>query len=60
MGYTGRLKLLKHNTYYEAQFESYYVPGYGPAERTTSWGLNYYIQYRFEWKKKPIPWRGSE
>lgn len=56
-GYTARLKLLKHNTSTENAFQSYYVPGYGKSDRTTSWGFNYYIQYRFQWKKKPIPWR---
>lgn len=58
-GYSARLKLLKHNTYSKSAFESYYIPGYGKANRTTSWGFDYYIQYRFEWKKKPIPWRGK-
>lgn len=56
-GYTARLKILKHNTYSKEEFQSYYIPGFGKADRTTNWGFSYYIQYRFEWKKKPIPWR---
>lgn len=58
-GYTARLKILKHNTYSEGNFQSYYIPGFGVAERNTGFGFNYYIQYRFEWKKKPIPWRNN-
>lgn len=56
-GYALRFKLFKHNTYSEAKFESYFIPGYGLARNTTNWGISYYIQYRFEWKRKPIPWK---
>ena len=56
-GYNARLKMLKHNEFSEGKFQSYYIPGYGRAERTVNWGFDYYIYYRFSWKKKPIPWR---
>ncbi len=56
-GYAIRLKLLKHNTYNEGRFDSFFIPGYGVAANTTNWGVSYYIQYRVAWKKKPIFWR---
>lgn len=56
-GYAIRLKLLKHNTYNDGLFESYFIPGYGVASNTTNWGVSYYVQYRFAWKRKPISWR---
>ncbi len=58
-GYTIRFKLLKHNSYNEGKFETYFIPGYGVASNTSNWGINYYIQYRIEWKKKPIPWKAK-
>ncbi len=56
-GYALRFKLLKHNTFSQNEFETYFIPGYGLAENTSNWGVSYYVQYRFEWKKKPIPWK---
>lgn len=56
-GYTIRFKLLKHNTYNDGEFETYFVPGYGVAANTSNWGISYYVQYRFEWKRKPIKWK---
>lgn len=57
MGYALRFKLFKHNTFSEANFQPYFIPGYGLASNTSNWGISYYIQYRIEWKKKPIPWK---
>jgi len=57
MGYTVRFKLLKHNAFNDGKFETYFVPGYGIATNTSNWGISYYVQYRIEWKKKPIPWK---
>ena len=56
-GYSLRLKFLKHNTFNESNLESYYIPAYGLAEKINNWSFSYYLQYRFEWKKKPIKWR---
>jgi len=56
-GYSLRFKLLKHNTFSENNLETYFIPGYGLAENTSNWGVSYYVQYRIEWKKKPIPWK---
>lgn len=58
-GYAIRFKLLKHNTYNEGKFDTYFVPGYGLASKTSNWGISYYIHYRFEWKRKPIKWKGE-
>ncbi len=57
MGYAVRFKLLKHSAFNEGNFETYFIPGYGVAENTSNWGFNYYVQYRIEWKKKPIRWK---
>lgn len=57
MGYAIRFKLLKHNAFNEGNFETYFIPGYGVAANTSNWGFNYYVQYRIEWKKKPIRWK---
>ncbi len=57
MGYALRFKLFKHNAFSEAEFEPYFIPGFGVASNKTNWGISYYIQYRIEWKKKPIPWK---
>jgi uncharacterized protein DUF6048 len=59
MGYTLRFKLLKHNTFNQGKFETYFIPGYGLASNTSNWGISYYIQYRIEWNKKPIPWKAD-
>ncbi len=56
-GYVVRFKLLKHSDANEAEFESYFIPGYGVASNTSNWGISYYVQYRIEWKKKPIKWK---
>ncbi len=56
-GYTLRFKLLKHNRHNEGEFETYFIPGYGVASNTVNWGISYYVQYRFAWKKKPIRWK---
>jgi len=57
MGYVLRFKLLKHNTYNNAEFETYFIPGYGVASNTANWGISYYVQYRIAWKRKPIKWK---
>jgi len=57
MGYVVRFKLLKHNTFSEGNFDTYFIPGYGVAKNTSNWGIGYYVQYRIEWKKKPIRWK---
>ncbi len=56
-GYAIRFKLLKHNRYSEDKFEPYFIPGFGVASNSSNWGISYFIQYRIEWKKKPIIWR---
>lgn len=56
-GYAIRFKLFKHNTYNEGKFETYFIPGYGLASKTSNWGISYYLQYRIAWKKKAIKWK---
>lgn len=59
MGYSLRFKLIKHNTFSEDKFETYFIPGYGLASNKSNWGISYYMHYRIEWKKKPIPWKSK-
>jgi len=58
-GYSLRLKFLKHHMYNQENFSSYFIPSYGLTENINNWSFTYYLQYRFEWKKKPIKWRGE-
>ena len=54
MGYTLRFRFLRKSTVPDVPFDSYYVPGYGLADRSNTWGFRYYVLYRIQWAKKPI------
>jgi hypothetical protein len=56
-GYTLRFKFSRFSNTGDQQFETYYVPGYGLAGHVNNWSFNYYIFYRFQWKKKAIKWK---
>lgn len=53
-GYIFRFRFLRTSTQPDVPFTSYYVPGYGYADRLNTWGFRYYIMYRIQWNKKPI------
>lgn len=53
-GYILRFRFGRKSTVPNVPFTSYYVPGYGLADRNNTWGFRYYIMYRFQWSKKPI------
>ena len=53
-GYILRFRFMRSSTVPNVPFTSYYVPGYGLADRTNTWGFRYYIMYRFQWNKKPV------
>ena len=57
MGYSFRFKFARFETIDDQQFASYFIPGYGQATRNNVWSFNYYVFYRFSWKKKPIRWK---
>lgn len=54
MGYTTSLKVKKAVTT-DNLITPYYIPGYGVSARKSNIGFNYYIYYKFAWKKKKIP-----
>jgi len=54
-GYIFRFRFLRRGSVPDVPFEPYYVPGYGLADRTSTWGFRYYVLYRFQWARKPIP-----
>lgn len=53
-GYIFRFRFMRRATEPDVPFTSYFVPGYGLADRNNTWGFRYYIMYRFQWNKKPI------
>ncbi|PIB36506.1 hypothetical protein BFP72_14410 [Reichenbachiella sp. 5M10] len=53
LGYTVRFKLAKWMSDYEV-LQPYEIPGYGQADKSSVFGFNYYITYRFGFRKKPI------
>lgn len=53
-GYILRFRFLRRSTVPDVPFTSYYVPGYGLADRNNTWGFRYYIMYRIQWNKKPV------
>ena len=53
-GYILRFRFLRRSTVPDVPFTSYYVPGYGLANRNNTWGFRYYIMYRIQWNKKPV------
>ena len=58
-GYALRFKFARFSDTTDQQFETYFVPGYGLASRSNNWEFDYYIFYRFQWKKKPIKWKAQ-
>ncbi|MFC2126658.1 DUF6048 family protein [Bacteroidota bacterium] len=52
IGWTGRFKFAKKATA-GGDFSVYEIPGYGLAANKSGWGFNYYIYYRFPFRKKP-------
>ena len=57
IGYSFRFKFVRFASTDDPQFASYFIPGYGLAARNNNWSFNYYVFYRFNWKKKPIRWK---
>lgn len=55
-GYTLRFKFARSKPE-QPVFETYYVPGYGFANRGNNWSFHYYLYYRISWRKKPIIWK---
>ena len=53
-GYIFRFRFLRSGTVPDVPFSPYYVPGYGLADRVSTWGFRYYLMYRFQWSKKPV------
>ena len=53
-GYILRFRFLRSGTLPDVPFTPYYVPGYGLADRTSTWGFRYYLAYRFPWSKKIV------
>jgi Domain of unknown function (DUF6048) len=53
-GYILRFRFLRSGTVPDVLFTPYYVPGYGLADRSNTWGFRYYLMYRFQWSKKQI------
>ena len=53
-GYIFRFRFGRGGSVPEVPFEPYFVPGYGLAARTSTWGFRYYVLYRFQWLKKPV------
>ena len=53
-GYVFRFRFLRKSTEPNVPFATYYIPGYGYADRKSTWGFRYYLMYRFQWDKKPI------
>jgi hypothetical protein len=53
-GYILRFRFMRSSTVPDVPFTSYFVPGYGYADRINTWGFRYYIMYRFQWKVKPV------
>ena len=53
-GYILRFRFLNRATVPGVPFDSYYVPGYGLADRSSTWGFRYYLLYRLQWSKKPV------
>jgi len=54
-GYIFRFRFVRWGSEPDVPFDPYYVPGYGLADRTSTWGFRYYVLYRFQWARKPIP-----
>ncbi|MBU2915324.1 MULTISPECIES: DUF6048 family protein [Reichenbachiella] len=54
MGYTIRFKLAKDLDGVDT-LEPFEIPGYGEASKTSAFGFNYYVIYRFGFRKKPVP-----
>ena len=53
-GYILRFRFIRSGTLPDVPFTPYYVPGYGLADRDTTWGFRYYVMYLFQWAKKPV------
>jgi hypothetical protein len=53
-GYILRFRFLRRGTVPGVPFEPYYVPGYGLADRSSTWGFRYYLLYRLQWSKKLV------
>ena len=54
LGYNMRFKVAKIISGTSELFP-YEIPGFGPAQRDSNFGFNYYITYRFGLRNKPIP-----
>jgi len=54
MGYTARFRFGRTSDDPQRKLQPYYIPGYGLADQANTWFFNYYIFYRFQWKKKII------
>lgn len=53
-GYIFRFRFIRKGSVPEVPFEPYYVPGYGLADRSSTWGFRYYLMYRIQWAKKLV------
>ena len=53
-GYIFRFRFARSGSVPDLPFEPYYVPGYGLADRSSTWGFRYYVLYRLQWSKKPV------
>ncbi|MFY0625194.1 MAG: hypothetical protein JXR07_02785 [Reichenbachiella sp.] len=54
LGYTIRFKLAKWMDTPE-DLMPYSIPGFGPADKASNFGFNYYLTYRLGFRKKKIP-----
>ena len=53
MGYTLRLKV-SPSINGEQNLETYRIPGYGLQSKPNFWGINYYVSWRFDFRKKYV------
>jgi len=53
-GYIFRFRFIRKGSVPEVPFQPYFVPGYGLADRTSTWGFRYYLMYRIQWAKKSV------
>ncbi|MEM7109597.1 MAG: DUF6048 family protein [Bacteroidota bacterium] len=52
LGYTARFRFGSDN-FEGSELIPHYVPGYGRADKTVSWGLNYWVMVRFPLRTSP-------
>lgn len=52
LGYTARFRF-GVDTFERNELIPHYIPGYGRADKTVSWGLNYWLMFRIPFRETP-------